>query len=93
MLGMPIGGMQFNDDPSGKDTAISTNSPKTKFLNGIPVNEHSGEVPQFVAQSELGHPVTEIQAMSIGERLVQAKYHAFVTLAVVFGCSQTSIER
>jgi len=83
MLGVPIGGMQFND---GAGTNAN-DAPEAVTMDGIRVRKHSDEVPDFYAQTEIGCPVAEMRAKSMGERLVHGKQHAFISLAGVFGCS------
>ena len=88
MLGQPLGGMQFND---GTDTSRAAGNakerPEAVIVNGIRVEKYPDEVPHFYAEVVVGHPLAEMQAQSMGERLVNAKEHAFISLAGVFGCS------
>jgi hypothetical protein len=89
MLGQPIGGMQFNDGTgtSGAWTRNAKEGPETETVNGIRVQKYPDEVPHFYAETVIGYPLPDLQAKSIGERLVHAKEHAFISLAGVFGCS------
>jgi len=88
MLGQPIGGMQFNNDTGSRRTdGKRKEGPETETVNGILVQKYPDVVPHYYAEVVIGYPLPEMRGQTIGERLVHAKEHAFISLAGVFGCS------